>query len=259
MRAGIGCCLIAGATLLSTNAFAAESGWRFGVAPYAWLSGVDATVSAGGRSASADLSFTDLISDVDMSFMGLGSIRYNRFVVFGQLDYVDLSNEADIKADIGPAPLPVGAEIDLEMETMILTLAAGYQFDIFGEHSLDVLIGMREFDLEIDLGISGNKVSEQEELRDAIIMLSPAFQLSEKWEFQALVSYGFAGDSDTTYELQPQLHYRIRPNLKAGFGYRKLYYDEKSGQKGTPGFREFDGDLNGFILGIAWAFGENEL
>lgn len=250
------------ALLFATGANAGDSGVTVEIAPYAWLAGVDGTVTAGGRSVSFDKSFTDLVNDVDLAFMGLAAVRYNRFVLFGQFDYFQLDTNGQVKADNGPVPIQLGVKVDTTIDTAIKTVAAGYQFDIFGDHKLDVLLGGRQLDLKTKIDADGTvgamKVSEKDDVTDAIIMVSPVFHFGQRWEFRTLISYGIAGDSNDTYELQPQLHYRITPSVTAAVGYRKLHYKIDSGQKGTSTYSEFDGDMEGLMLGVGWTFGGKE-
>lgn len=241
--------------LLSLPAAAGNSWPEMELSPYVWLAGIDGDVSAGGRSASFDDSFSDLVQDVDAGFMGMGVVRYKRLVVFGQFDYIELSSEADLTADIGPDPLPEETELDGEVDTTIATGGIGLHFTIFSHHELDLLVGARRLSLDIRLKDQRNSVSESEDITDTLVMLSPTFHLSEKWLLKPIMSYGIQGDSDTTYELQPQLHYRLSPDLTLAVAYRRLHYDVSSGRKNTLNYREFDGDISGMLVGLAWRFG----
>ncbi len=224
------------------------------LAPYVWLAGIDGDVTVSGRSAGFDQSFSDLISDVDAGFMSMGVVRYKRLVIFGQFDYIELSSDADLKVDIGPDPLPTGTELDGQVDTTIATGGIGWHFDLFDNHELDLLLGARRLSLDMKLEGPDDTVSESEDITDTIVVLSPTIHLSEKWLFKPILSYGIEGDSDTTYELQPQLHYRLSPDLTLGIAYRRLHYDVSSGQKNTVTYREFDGDISGMLIGIAWRF-----
>ena len=245
-----GLCLL----IVTPVASAAASDWQVDLAPYVWMSGIDGTVTVGGRSASFDWSFSDLVSDVDAAFMSMAAVRYKRFVVFAQYDYIQLDTNANIKTDASGNPLPAGAKVDGTIDTTIATGGVGWHFDIFKKHQLDLLLGVRRFSLDTKLTAPNNKVSADDDITDTIVILSPTFRLGEKWALKPILSYGIAGDSDTTYELQPQLHYLWSPSLTLAVGYRTLHYEEKSGQQGTPSRREFDGDLSGLMLGFGWRF-----
>ncbi len=241
--------------MLSAPVRAADGALEVELAPYVWLAGIDGDVSVGGRSASFDDSFSDLVHDLDAGLMGMGSVRYKRLVVFGQFDYIELSADADLKLDIGPDPLPDGLELDGQVDTTIATGGVGWHFDLFRKHELDLLLGVRRLSLDVKLDDPDSSVSESEDVTDTIVIVSPTIHLSDKWMLKPIMSYGVSGDSDTTYELQPQLHYRLSPRLTLGIAYRRLHYDVSSGQKNTVDYREFDGDLKGMLLGLAWRFG----
>lgn len=243
-------------TVFARPASAEDASWQLELAPYVWLAGIDGDVSAAGRGASFDQSFSDLVHKLDAGAMGMGALRYKRLVIFGQFDYIDLSSDADLNFDIGQNPLPIGIEVDGEVETTIATAALGWHFDVFKKHSLDLLLGVRRLSLDMKLEKQNNSVSDSDDITDTIVIVSPTIQLSEKWLLRPIVSYGIGGDSDTTYELQPQLHYRLSPKLTLGVAYRRLDYDVSSGQKNTPSYREFDGDISGLMIGAAWRFGE---
>lgn len=243
-------------TVFARPASAEDASWQLELAPYIWLAGIDGDVSVAGRGASFDQSFSDLVHKLDAGAMAMGALHYKRLVVFGQFDYIDLSSDADLKFDIGQNPLPIGIELDGEVETTIATAALGWHFDLFKKHELDLLLGVRRLSLDMELEKQNNSVSDRDDITDTIVMLSPTIELSEKWLLRPIVSYGISGDSDTTYELQPQLHYRLSPNLTLGVAYRRLHYDVSSGQKNTPSYREFDGDISGMMIGVAWRFGD---
>ena len=245
----------AAVVLLAPPCLAKDASLEVELAPYAWLAGVDGDVSVAGRSASFDDSFSDLISDVDAGAMGMGAVRYGRLVVFGQFDYIDLSSDAEITGDLGPEGLPVGTKVDGDVETTIATGAVGWRFDLFRRHEVDLLLGVRRLDMDVRLKGERDSSSASDNITDTIIMVSPTFHLSGKWFVRALISYGIAGDSDTTWELQPHVHYRLTPRVTLGLGYRRLHYDISSGEKGTVQYQEFDADLHGLLFGVAWRIG----
>jgi hypothetical protein len=251
-RVGAACLAMA---VLPPSVSADNGSVQVELAPYIWLAGIDGDVTVDGRSASFDQSFSDLVHKLDAGAMGLGSIRYKRLVVFGQFDYIELSSDADLTADIRPDPLPIGIEMDGEVDTTIATVGLGWHFDIFEKHELDLLLGARRLGLDVKLKHQGDSVSETQNITDAIVILSPTFHLSDKWLFKPILSYGIGGDSDTTYELQPQMHYRLSPSLTLGVAYRRLHYEASSGQRNTVSYKEFDGDISGMLIGVAWRFG----
>jgi hypothetical protein len=85
---------------------------------------------------------------------------------------------------------------------------------------------------------------------DPVVILRPSFRISDRWRFNPTFSFGSGGDSEKTYELQPQLQFQINDWVALRFGYRKLYYeiDADNGNK-------WDGAFQGLIIGIGGTWG----
>jgi hypothetical protein len=218
----------------------AEGDWKFELVPYAWLAGIDGDISAGEREAEVDIGFDDLLDATEIGGSFLAVTQYKRFVLFTQFDYFQLdTDELDDSPDIG----------HIENDSLFLSGAFGYQFNTFGEHStIDVLGGVRYLDMENDLYLAdGRRASGSSELIDGIFMLRPSFQLLSWLRFNPTLSVG-AGDSDLTYELQPQFQIQFTDNIVARLGYRRLYYDV-SGERA-----DFDGSFHGLIAGLGVTF-----
>jgi len=230
--------LVAMVGLPAARVTAAE-GWSFEVIPYAWMVGIDADVTVGGRTANADVGFDDILDNFDGGAEIAGIARYQRWVLIGQFDYLGIdSDSGDDASDV----------VRVEMDSFIWSAAAGYQFDGFVEDStIDVLVGARgiSFDttLSLKVGATGDR-SETVDAYDAIIMVRPAFRLSEKWRFDIPLAIG-GGDSDLVYELQPEFQYAFNEQWSGCFGYRYLHYDVED-DKG-----KFDGSFSGAILGVS--------
>jgi len=54
------------------------SGWSFRAAPYAWLTAIDGDIAVGPLSAPVDISFGDTLDKLDMAYMGLIELGYDR-------------------------------------------------------------------------------------------------------------------------------------------------------------------------------------
>lgn len=220
---------------------AENEGWRVELVPYVWVAGIDADVEVGGRSGEVDASFSDLVDYLDMAAAILANARYDSWVLRAQVDYLDLSS--DLRRANG----------SLESETTMASLAFGYQFRFGGGHTLDLLAGARNLamDNKLKLDAFGNSDSDKD-YTDPIIMLEPSFRLSKRWRFNALASYGEGGDSEYTYELQPQFIYQGWKHVELRLGYRQLHYKIESGGRRDA---SFDGDFKGPFIGIGATFG----
>ena len=122
--------------------------WNVTVAPCIWATGLEGKVATlpPASPAEIDLSFSDVLDDLDMTLMGLAEARKGRFGLFGEVFYVDLT--ADAKT---PGPCYSGAGYKQDP----WALSGGGSYAILQDEAkhLDVVGGLRYWDLdnEIDL------------------------------------------------------------------------------------------------------------
>ena len=221
-------------------------GLNLELTPYFWAIGVDGRISAGGQSVNFDQSFSDLISNVDVAFMGLAVVSYDRFVLYADYDYVALSDDAKTKNGVF---VPIGTKVKSELDLNIGSYGGGYRFDTFGKNTIDVLVGAQITNIEPKVRILGQHFQNKDSLTDTVVMLRPSFQLSERWRFNPSFAYGVSGDSDTTYTIQPQLQFQFSESFAARFGYKKIHYEWEDNN--GP---DSDIDLSGLFVGVGWTF-----
>jgi outer membrane protein OmpA-like peptidoglycan-associated protein len=225
------------------NAQAGETDWDFEIGGYLWGIGIDGDITVRDRTVNVDASFSDILDMMELGGGVLMRAERSDWVIWTQFDY--LKTDTD-NLDEPPA---FGG---LESESTIITAGFGRNFaSADGRRSIDVLLGARHFKLENQLRL--NRVGTFENDRsvtDPLIILRPSFQLSERWRLNPTFSYGIGGDSDSTYELQPQLQFQMTPRAALRIGYRVLSYDIE-GDRGN----RFDGSFSGPLLGISGTFG----
>ncbi len=240
-RSGIAA-VATGALILPVTA-AGNGGLTFEFTPYIWGAGIDGDIEAGGRQADVDVGFSDILDNLDMSAAFRSSLHYNAWVTRLQADYLDLG----IKRDSGGPP-----NGSLDVTSTMATLAFGYQFQGWrARQTFDVLVGVRYLNIDKTLQLDNlGSFSSERSVTDPVIMFGSSFPLSERWSFNPTLSYGEGGDSERTYELQPQFRYQAGNRLAVHIGYRKLAYELES-ERGAS----FDGAFEGPFLGIGWTFG----
>jgi hypothetical protein len=240
MSTALATLLAIGAPVLSAQA--AEDKWKFEITPYLWTAGMDGSATVNGQSTDFEVSFSDMVDVTDAMFAFLGVAQYGRVVFWAQVDY--LSQDTDEQDDPPPA-----ARLDLD--TTMTTLAVGYQFDGWRKgQTFDVLIGARQLALDRTLTVKATGASFQKDtdINDTVLIVRPSFPLSDRWRFNPTLSYG-SGDSESTYELQPQFQYQISKNWATRLGYRRLAYDIESDSG-----NEIDVTFSGFIIGFGGTF-----
>jgi len=208
-----------------------------------WAAGVNGDVKIGTHEGSVDASFSDLLKHVDNAAAFLGTAQYNSWVTWAQVDYMDLSE--DLKQ--GSLSGSLGTKM------IMSTLGFGYQLQGWSDkQTFNVLLGARNLSLDNTLKLdSVGSFSANKNFTTPIIIVQPNFQLSERWRFIPMLSYGRSGDVKSTYELQPQLQFQAWENAAFRFGYRKLHYKIESDSGNTT----FDGAFHGPFIGFGFTFG----
>lgn len=243
MKAAVaGVALIAATMSMAGNAAHADDHWEFVLTPYLWAQGIEGDISLRGRDADVNASFGDLLENLDAAAAFMFEASKGRWVNWVQFDYSALSMER-----VGAR----GVEAELESKTTMFAVGTGYRFDVGARSTLDVLVGVRGFDMDNSLELRPlADVSTSSTAYDAIVALRPRIRFGEHWSFNPTLSVG-SGDSDLTWELQPQFvyscsycdhHYEIR------FGYRNLDY------KTDKGNAKLDIAFRGPLIGFGWRF-----
>ncbi|TDR53041.1 hypothetical protein DFP85_110107 [Halomonas ventosae] len=243
MRTIIPTVIVAGVATIGSVWFStAHAQWSGEITPYLWAAGIDGDATVQGNDVEIDVGFDDLLDNTDLAGSVLGVLRRDRLVFWGQVDYFSLST--------GAVDTPSGASAELETDSVIWTLAAGYQFDGWmpGQH-VDVMLGARQLSLDNELSISGvGTFTRDKDYTDAVVVVRPSLPINERWLFNPTLSFG-TGDSDSTWELWPQFQYKITDTWAARIGYRRLHYDIE-GDAGN----EFDAAFHGLVVGFGGLF-----
>jgi len=220
---------------------ATSDDWHFEITPYAWLAGIDGTVTVRNQPVSVDESFSDIFKYLKFSAAGLGIAEYKHWLVYTQLDYMYLNTD---KLDNPPA------RGNVNVKMLFWIVAGGYRFDLWREgHTLDVLLGEQGAAMKNTLTLYNRFSGENtRSVIDTVIVLRPSIHLSEHWRFNPTMSYG-GGESEDTYQLQPQFQYQFTDRFEARVGYRRLHYTIKGNKS-----NELDLNFSGPIIGFGWTF-----
>lgn len=243
------CVAVVLVTALSANA-AEPKGWKFEITPYAWLAGVEGDVTVGGRTVDFDKSFSDLVNYVDLAGSLLGVVQYDRYLLWGQMDYFSMSTD---NLDVQDQP----EHSTLDSKMLLSEMAAGYQIDGWMKgQTFDLLIGARNLHIKNDLDIDGvGSFGRSRDLWDPMLVIRPSMEVLPSkitgLRFNPTLAIGGGGDSEFIYELQPQFQYQITDTVAARVGYRRVGYKVK-------GDRNSDNELNfslaGLIVGLGVTF-----
>lgn len=82
-------------------------GWEFTVTPYFWGAGMDGDATVKGVESSVDLSFSDILDDLDFGAMAHLEARNGKWGFFLDPSYIKLSTDGDAG--------PFNADVETEM------------------------------------------------------------------------------------------------------------------------------------------------
>jgi hypothetical protein len=221
---------------LATEEAQARDEWQFEIIPHLWAAGTDADVTMGSQTASVKREF----ADVDLAGSVLGVAQRDGLIVWTQLDYLRLNTD-ELKY--------VRTDGELESDAFLATMAVGHQFGDADGRTFDVLLGVRHFALESKLTLQDVGQFEREaDLNDLLIIVRPSWPFADGWRFDTTMSIG-AGDSELTWELQPQFEYLLADGVTFRVGYRHVFYEIKSNAY------KWEGAFRGLIVGFGAMFG----
>ncbi len=207
---------------------ATPGGWTVVLAPYLWAAGLSGDVGVGGRTAEIDQSFSDILSNLDIGFMGVAEVRYNRFGIFSDLVYGKLSASQD-------TPLGILAnKIGVTTTTLMWTGGAEYRLVDDPGVNLDVLAGFRLYsvgsDLDFDGGLlDGFSVDGNETWADPLVGLKGSVDVSRRLYLTGWAMIGGGVSSDILWDVMAGAGYRFNDTISAVAGYRAAGVDYTNG------------------------------
>lgn len=232
--------------------------WEFIVVPYLWIIGLDGDVTVKGNTSEVDVSFSDLLENLDFAGQAHLEAWKGRFGVLFDPMYAEMSADGDI----GPL------DIDVDVEFSIVELAALYRLTgrSPGKNekrnlSVDVFAGGRwtylksELDIEGPLGIIDLTVEKSKDWLDLMIGARIIADLSERCSVVVrgdIGGFGIGSSSNFTWNAVGLIGYDVSRNktLYAGYRYLDVDYDDGSG---TSLF-EYEVTTSGPLVGLAFRF-----
>ncbi len=201
------CCFLATALPATAETDSDPDRWKFTGAAYLWAAGVEGTDAAGDE---IDVSFTDLLDDLDGGLMGILAAHKGRWTLIADIIYLSIHQETSSTANI--IGIPAKIDIDVKLESFVSTFGVAYRVFEDDMTSLDLLVGARYFyldvDLDADVGAGKIKDSDSGDVLDGIIGAQVLIDLSDSWYLSCYADVG-AGDSQLTWQAWPVAGYRL--------------------------------------------------
>jgi hypothetical protein len=204
---------------------AASGGWKFIVTPYFWVAGMDGDTTVRGVESSMDLSFSDILENLDFGVMAHLEASKGKWGLFLDPTYAKLSADGDA----GPFDADVEIEMTLvEFGVLYRLLEQPVGSEDTRALSLDLLGGARYTDLEGELDIEGPfgsdpSVDGSKDWLDPIIGGRIQMDLTEKLAFRVrgdIGGFGIGDSSDFVWNVLAGLGYNLSERTTIWAGYR---------------------------------------
>lgn len=209
--------------------------WQFEITPYLFGAGLNGTTGSGGVSTDVDMSFSDILANLDSGFMALFEARKGQWTFGLEGVYFKLKDE-HTSAWQGPLGNTNTGSLDATVTEHIYQLTAGYRL-LDEQTKVDLLGAARYTQLDVDLNLAlttgadllpdgSRSTSSTQSWWDPVIGVRVLQPLGKAWTF---VGYGdiggFGVGSDLTYQLLAGVNWQFAKSWTAKAGYRYLYQD----------------------------------
>jgi hypothetical protein len=227
------------ATLLSGQAQAADvayedtSGWTFTGAAYLWGAGIAGDVGVFGdgvlnlQPQEVDISFTDILENLEFAFMGLGEARNGRFVMGMDLTYTKVGVTVENPLD-GPLDLE---SIDANTTAWMVTGFGGYSIVDGEDVRVDLIAGARYWSVDNDFELNGGKLDERS-FSDGADWIDPLAGVKMRFSLSDdiyVASWGMIGGfgvgSDLMWDVMAGAGYSFTEHFDVFAGYRAVSVD----------------------------------
>jgi hypothetical protein len=225
-----------------------DAGWHFSLTPYLWFAGAHGTVSLANRAASVHASPGDLLSHFNFGIMGAAEARYNRFILYGDLLWIRLSDSAAI-------PIGVGAtSADARVGQLVWTSKIGYRVINQEKLKFDADIGARFWHLGEKLNFNpstlGLNVTGSQNWADIVLGGRVQLPMSKKTIINLAGDVGgWGATANLDYQFLAVLGYQVAKKWTLEAGYRYLFVDYRPST-----FSSYNMVTSGAIVGFTYKF-----
>jgi len=236
------------AVALAAPALAQDSGWSFALSPYAWTPGLTSSVETAWGTVEVDKSIGDVLSDLDLAFMGAFEARNGRWSLIADLFYANISQSRTT---------PLGllfSRAEFETEAKLLSGYAGYRVFEGSQVAVDLMAGFRVNSIDLDISLApgllaGQRFGTSETWVDPLIGGRARFDITDGWFATVLADVGgFRVGSDLTWQIFGSLGYQFDERWSVQGGWRYVAIEK------TINGRDVEIDLNGPLLGLTVRF-----
>ncbi len=225
----------------------ADSGWSFELALYAPMMGLDGKTGIAPVYSDIDISFDDILDNLDGSLSGAFEARYDRWTITADLIWIKLSDSSYPTAN---------SYLGLELQQYMGSLTVGYELFNNDCTRLEILGGAALTSLDVDVDLFTPRLptttryaSGSETWIDPVVGLRLRHKLSERWGLFATGVYGgFGVSSDEYWQAMGGIAYRLTEHSTIALAYRAISVDYQDGRF------LYDATASGPTLGVIFNF-----
>lgn len=192
----------------------AENDWQFKAGGYLYAAGIKGETASG---SDLDISFSDLINNLNMAFMGNVEARKSKWSLAADVIYLNVGAGGGGQVPIASAPgLSVKVEADVKLRAWVLGFTGGYRVLQSQQATLDLIAGARNLQVSTFLNTSsrlgplarGREVGASGVNWDAIVGVKGDVYLKGNWYAPYYLDVG-TGDSDLTWQIAGGVGYKF--------------------------------------------------
>jgi hypothetical protein len=225
---------------------------------YGFMTDIGGEAKVGNVATDVDISFSDILDNLDVGFMGFVEHRRGNWSFIGDAAYLKVSAEKTTsRTSVSSTTL------DAEFEQTEAEGFVGYR--VFeqdhgdAQFGIDLLGGARynKFELELDvqaslLGLTKSASrNPSESWVDGVIGVRGEYRHNNGWGASVWADYGYGSDS-SSFQLAGIGSYRFKNLIKVFGGYRFLNLEHDGVSRGRV--YELDLDYTGPMIGVAYRF-----
>ncbi|XDA97016.1 hypothetical protein AB1M95_12890 [Sulfitobacter sp. LCG007] len=222
--------------------------WDVQVTPYAWLLGMSGDVGSFGLpAADVDLSFGDILENLDYSFFVLGIARHENFSVFFDGMTSKLSHSEDVER-------PDVDEVGLVSKTTNVMLSLGGTLAQSPTRRLEAYGGARAWWLSNEFEVSqtggpSRTVKSDADWVDPVVGLVGTYRINDRFTlFGNAEVGGFGVGSDLSWSIFAGTFYTYSDRIDLSVGWRYMSVDYADDEV------TFDVDQSGPVIGATFRF-----
>jgi hypothetical protein len=243
MQHNLRAAIVASLVLVSPHTQADE--WQQEIAPYLFAAGMDGTVGVGPVEADVSQSFSDIVSNLEIGFMGAYRATKDRYSITFDTIYMGLGATKKgsgglLKADVDADQLALEGDFGYAI-TEAVTLFGGLRYNDIST------------DVKVTSPLGANKVSGSKSWVDPVVGAIYSHKFNDTWSMNLRGDIGgFGIGSDFAWQGLASVRWQATPTVGVIGAYRYIDMDYEDGN-GNNRFL-YDMAISGPALGVVFSF-----